>query len=160
MAAGDPVLDLYERVGRGLYAYARSLTGRADLAEDFVQEAFLRYLQTGRSPLDPAAGPFLYGIVRNLGHDLARRSARRAKHESEAARAKPVVSPGSEALALAELEQLPLEQREVVVLKILADLTFEEIGELVRAPAATAASRYRYALEKLTARLSAPQEAR
>src|SRR6185436_2999128 len=160
MAAGDPVLDLYERVGRGLYAYARSLSGRADLAEDFVQEAFLRYLQTARPAADPAAGPFLYGIVRNLGHDLARRSVRREKHESEAARARFVVSAGSEAQALAELEQLPLEQREVVVLKIFGDLTFEAIGELVRVPAATAASRYRYALAKLAARLSAHQEAR
>ena len=159
MAACDPVLDLYERVGRGLYAYARSLAGRADLAEDFVQEAFLRYLQTGRSPADPTAGPFLYGIVRNLGLDLARRSARREKHELEAGRAKAVVSAGAEALALAELEHLPFEQREAVVLKLFGDLTFEEIGELVRVPAATAASRYRYALEKLAARLSAHQEA-
>jgi len=158
--ASNPILDLYERVGHGLYAYARSLSGRADLAEDFVQEAFLRYLQTGRSTADPSAGPFLYGIVRHLGLDLVRRSARREKHEAEAARARAAVSTGVEALALTELEQLPFEQREVVALKIFGDLTFEAIGELVRVPAATAASRYRYALEKLAARLSAHQEAR
>lgn len=158
MAARDPVLDLYERVGRGLYAYARSLSGRADLAEDFVQEAFLRYLQTGRSSTDPAAGSFLYGIIRNLGLDLVRKSAVREKHaRSLAAKARPTTD---EALAFEELQDLPTDQREVIVLKIFGDLTFEAIGELVRVPAATAASRYRYALEKLAARLSAQQEAR
>jgi len=167
MAAGDPVLELYRRVGRGLHAYARSLSGRADLAEDLVQEAFLRYLQGGRSPTDEAGPSFLYGIVRNLGLDLARKSAVHDKHEPEVARAladKLAASTGPEevltALAFAELQQLPLDQREVVVLKVFGGLTFDEIGAVVRAPAATAASRYRYALEKLSTRLTARQEAR
>ena len=162
--AWDPVLALYRRVGRGLYAYARSISGRADLAEDLVQEAFLRYLQAGRAPADEAAGPYLYGIVRNLALDLVRTSARREKHESEATRGRRTPAAGSDeiltALAFAELQQLPIEQREVVVLKIFGELTFEEIGDVIRSPAATAASRYRYALEKLSARLSAGQEAR
>jgi len=47
------------------------------------------------------------------------------------------------------LRSLPIEQREVVVLKIWEELTFAQIGELLDMPLATVASRYRYALSKL-----------
>jgi|SRR6185503_15002432 len=164
MAAWDPVLELYRRVGRGLYAYARSLAGRGDLAEDLVQEAFLRYLQAGRGAEDAQAPSFLYGIVRNLGLDLTRTTARREKHQAAAARVAAAKLQTNDdvltALAFAELQDLPLDQREVVVLKVFAELTFDEIGKLTQVPAATAASRYRYALEKLSERLTAQEEAR
>jgi RNA polymerase sigma-70 factor (ECF subfamily) len=51
------------------------------------------------------------------------------------------------------LRQLPVQQREVVVLKIWETLTFAEIGQVLDISASTAASRYRYALEKLAKRL-------
>lgn len=47
------------------------------------------------------------------------------------------------------LRTLPIEQREVVVLKIWEDLTFAQIAQLLDMPLATVASRYRYALSKL-----------
>ncbi len=52
------------------------------------------------------------------------------------------------------LRELPVRQREVVVLKIWEELTFAEIGQVLDISASTAASRYRYALEKLAKRLS------
>jgi RNA polymerase sigma-70 factor, ECF subfamily len=160
MTASDPVLELYRRVGRGLFAYARSLTGRSDQAEDLVQEVFLRVLESGRIPAAPA---FLYGIVRNLGMGLLRTSAVRQKHESRLARIRSGSASADDQLlasAFAELQDLPVAQREVVVLKVFGELTFDEIGEVIGAPSGTAASRYRYGLEKLSARLSAQQEAR
>jgi RNA polymerase sigma-70 factor (ECF subfamily) len=54
------------------------------------------------------------------------------------------------------LEELPEEQREVVVMKLWGGLTFAEIGEAVGVPANTAATRYRYALEKMGGMLLAP----
>jgi RNA polymerase sigma-70 factor (ECF subfamily) len=47
------------------------------------------------------------------------------------------------------LPLLPEEQREVVVLKIWGDLTFDEIGEQMQISPNTAASRWRYAMEAL-----------
>jgi RNA polymerase sigma-70 factor (ECF subfamily) len=44
---------------------------------------------------------------------------------------------------------LPREQREVVVLHVWGGLTFEEVGRATGVAANTAASRYRYGLEKL-----------
>ena len=43
----------------------------------------------------------------------------------------------------------PTEQREVIVLKVDAGLTFAELAAVLGISANTAASRYRYALEKL-----------
>ena len=49
------------------------------------------------------------------------------------------------------LTRLPAEQREVIVLKIWHEYTFEEIGELLELSPNTVAGRYRYGLQKLKA---------
>ncbi len=48
------------------------------------------------------------------------------------------------------VKRLPQEQAEVVVLKIWEELTFAEIADILGESPNTAASRYRYALEKLS----------
>ena len=53
----------------------------------------------------------------------------------------------------AALGELPAEQRAVVHLKLWEGLTFEQIAELLDLPLNTAASRYRYGLDKLRQRL-------
>jgi RNA polymerase sigma-70 factor (ECF subfamily) len=47
------------------------------------------------------------------------------------------------------LRGLPDEQREVIVLHVWGELSFEEVAEALSIPANTAASRYRYGLSKL-----------
>jgi RNA polymerase sigma factor (sigma-70 family) len=51
--------------------------------------------------------------------------------------------------AMSALAELPQEQREVIVLKIWHECTFEEIGNLLSISPNTAAGRYRYGLQKL-----------
>jgi RNA polymerase sigma-70 factor, ECF subfamily len=58
----------------------------------------------------------------------------------------------------AAVRALPREQAEVVVLKIWEGLTFAQIGEILEISPNTAASRYQYAMAKLTARLSRRRE--
>ena len=53
----------------------------------------------------------------------------------------------------AALAELPPEQRAVAHLKLWTGLTFEQIAAALEIPPNTAASRYRYALDKLRARL-------
>jgi len=52
------------------------------------------------------------------------------------------------------LRRLPVRQSEVVVLKVWEGLTFAQIGDVLAVSPATATSRYRYALEKLTVLLA------
>jgi RNA polymerase sigma-70 factor (ECF subfamily) len=56
-----------------------------------------------------------------------------------------------ERAAMRSLAKLPAEQREVIVLKIWHEFTFEEIGELLEISPNTVAGRYRYGLQKLRA---------
>lgn len=158
----DDVVGLYRRYGHGLFAYARALTGRRDAAEDIVQEVFVRFLES-ESPLAKGSPVgYLYGVARNLAMESLRQAALHRRHQPDVARARASKGFDDERAlmdaALAELEHLPVDQREVVVLKVLGGLTFDEIGELLQAPAATAASRYRYALEKLAMRLTPLEE--
>lgn len=55
------------------------------------------------------------------------------------------------ALLLRQVEALPSEQMEAVYLKVMDGLTFKEIASVCGISANTAASRYRYGIEKLRA---------
>jgi RNA polymerase sigma-70 factor (ECF subfamily) len=86
---------------------------------------------------------------------LLRRSDRRTAREKAVAADtetvgwfEPEADPRLQSLA-ESLELLPAEQREVVVLKIWGELTFDEIGEQLAISPNTAASRWRYAMETL-----------
>ena len=90
----------------------------------------------------------------DLGRREDRRTARERRTEEESGNIEPLFEPpieDRERLLVVEtaLRRLPAEQREVLVLKIWGDLTFEQIaGQLTISPN-TAASRYRYALATL-----------
>jgi RNA polymerase sigma-70 factor (ECF subfamily) len=104
---------------------------------------------------------FLIRLGYNLAIDLLRRRKSREKRDEEfAADADSVFEPGNEvdeqsfrsALSSA-LGALPVEQRAVAHLKLWEGLTFEAIGDTLGISTNTAASRYRYAIDKLRERL-------
>jgi RNA polymerase sigma factor (sigma-70 family) len=118
-------------------------------------------------PEEPVAcaKAFLHAIARNLALDLIRGTARQGDHRAPLARTMLARAPqagaaeGSRAKALFEaLDRLPQDQRETVSLKVFSRLTFAQIAEVMSVPAGTAASRYRYACEKLAEILSAEGE--
>jgi RNA polymerase sigma-70 factor (ECF subfamily) len=153
----------FDAYGRKLILFARQWSdGTAD-AEDIVQEAFVRFW---RSPHrnDADAHVQLYAMVRRAGIDHARGRRRREVREQvaaigldEAGWFDPAANDDAsnrERELQAALAQLPDEQREVVVLKIWGELTFEQVARSLEIPANTAASRYRYGLEALRRRLT------
>ena len=82
VAAGDlgaPLEDLYTRYERRLYNLGLKLLGNPGLAEELVQETFLRvWRAAGRfDPERGSAGAFIYGIARNMAVDLYRRPSSR-----------------------------------------------------------------------------------
>ena len=66
----------------------------------------------------------------------------------------PTESPVPEEDLSRALAQLPLEQREVITLKIYQGMTFEEIGTHLNVSPNTAASRYKYGLKKMKNEMS------
>src|SRR5262245_63334720 len=80
------IVQLYRQHGPGLFAYARSLAGRRESAEDIVQEAFLRLLGSDSPLAKSSPSGYLYGVVRNLAMESARLFALHRRHEPEVAR--------------------------------------------------------------------------
>jgi RNA polymerase sigma-70 factor, ECF subfamily len=143
----------FSELGPGLLLFARQWVRSAADAEDIVQEAFVKFWRRNHS-IDNRA--LLYATVRSIALDFIRRDSRRTRREQAAlAEAEGSIEPEFEfedetqRALVAALDQLPRDQREVVVMKIWNELTFAEIGEALGVSQNTAASRYRYALAGL-----------
>jgi RNA polymerase sigma-70 factor, ECF subfamily len=162
MAAMGELEELYERHAQALYAFVLNLTRDEADTSDIIQEIFRRLA----SRPNPLAGvrqerPFLLRLAHNLAVDFIRRRAARSRSaEALAADAVDMFAPADEPdeqafrLELAEaLAELPPDQRAVVHLKLWEELTFEQIGQTLGISANTAASRYRYGVDKLRSRL-------
>ncbi len=153
---------LWKEFGPKLLLFARQQTPALSDAEDIVQEAFVRYWKARQS--DPALSPnLLYTLVKRIAIDQARRIACRQSHEAEALAlceaetasfANPMEDQERKEYVEALLNRLPETQREVLVLKIWGELTFEEIGQALDLSPNTAASRYRYAVQQLREQLT------
>jgi RNA polymerase sigma-70 factor (ECF subfamily) len=144
---------LYEAKAAELLLYGRALGLSHAEAEDVLQETFLALMQRPRLPLRPEH--YCVRSFRNRALNYRRSLWRRLGRELESWRwfeKSPGETPAERA-AMRCLAGLPVEQREVIVLKIWHQYTFEEIGELLEASPNTIAGRYRYGLQKIKLRL-------
>lgn len=150
--------ELYGRHGESLYRYLLFKLGSAEDAEDVLQEAFCRFARYDlrwRLVRDPRA--FVFRVARNEANRFLRRKLGRREGEkmilSGAAGSftAAFVAPGDPSLSLLliRVEELPGEQKEAIFLKVFDGLTFKEIGSACGISTNTAASRYRYGIEKL-----------
>ena len=144
-----------------LRRYARALVGHQAEADDLVQDTLERAL--GRLHLwhrgdNPRR--WLFTILHNLHVDKTRGAARRpAATELAAGVADPVSSPGEGVTACevtAALAQLPLDQRQTVLLVGLEGLSYAETAEVMGIPIGTVMSRLSRGREKLRQLLDHP----
>jgi RNA polymerase sigma-70 factor (ECF subfamily) len=153
---------LYDDHAQALFSFLLHFTRNEADTRDVLQQLFVKI---ARRPAllegvrDERA--FLLRLAHNLAIDLMRRRGTREQASERLAgegtalfapAAEPDETAFREALAEA-LGELPAEQRAVVHLKLWQGLTFEQIAELLGIPLNTAASRYRYGLDKLRGRL-------
>ena len=124
--------------------------------EDVVQEAFVKLVRKSRPPRDAVA--WLYRVVRNGAIDASKMARRRQRRESAVARpARWFVEPEMDGLdaetAVAALERLMPEQREVIVSRHWGGLSFEQIADVVGCSASTAFRRYSAGVAELRKQL-------
>jgi RNA polymerase sigma-70 factor (ECF subfamily) len=143
------VRRLYEEHGPALLAYASALLRDPSAAEDVLHQVFVKLLG-GRVSIDGSPAPYLFRAVRNGALNHIRGQSREVELDDAVLW---LESPGTSrdtVLALqSALRMLPQEQREIVVLHIWGELTFEDAAAIVGISPNTAASRYRYGLGKL-----------
>jgi RNA polymerase sigma-70 factor (ECF subfamily) len=147
---------LYHAKAADLVLYGRALGLSHAEAEDVLQETFVALMARPQRPDLPEH--FCVRSYRNRVLNYRRSLWRRLTRELESVRWFERSSQESpeERAAMRGLATLPQEQREVIVLKIWHEHTFEEVGELLEISPNTAAGRYRYGLQKLRAFLKGP----
>jgi RNA polymerase sigma-70 factor (ECF subfamily) len=162
MTAELELQRIYDEHANGLYAFLVNFTRDEEDTRDVLQEMFIRLARQPellRQARNERA--FLIGLAHNAAIDLMRRRGTREKYH-ELFGAEPVsafaVTGNPDELAFRAavseaLGELPPEQRAVIHLKLWEELTFEQIAEALAIPANTAASRYRYGLDKMRERL-------
>jgi RNA polymerase sigma-70 factor (ECF subfamily) len=142
------IAEMFDRNAATLEFYAAQWT---TMPQDCVQEAFLQLARQASPPTDP--GSWLFRVVRNRALNAARAESRRAAHEAHAARrqatSRHVADPG-DAAAIADLLQLLAdEQREIVVLRVWGQLSWQEIADIVNVSRSAAHRNYVQALNQL-----------
>jgi RNA polymerase sigma-70 factor, ECF subfamily len=154
-----------------LFNFALRQVRMPQVAEDVVQEAFVRVVQSATDFKHEARfTTWVYTITRNLCIDHLRKKALR-KHPSldeskggesgegptlgeQTADPRASVERAATGTELKEriaaaVDKLPDEQREVFLMREIANLPFKEIAEITGVPENTVKSRMRYALERL-----------
>jgi RNA polymerase sigma-70 factor, ECF subfamily len=160
LAAGDEhaFALLCEQFGARLFRAGMGMLGRREDAEDAVQEVFVSLVRSRQRLADVEdLTAYLFTALR---HAAARCASRRQQNvrwqdcvekaclQSDCCADHASRGESHDRLQQA-LEKLPPEQREVVAYRLAGELTFAQIGQALEISTQTAASRYRYALEKL-----------
>jgi len=141
-----------------LFTIARALLHDRDLAEDIVQDVFVAFARGLKDlRLRGSLGAYLSVSVCNRARDIIRARVRReGKLEAAIEPQEGTDSPETVASHAEAIEQLrealqsvPLEQREVLLLRTQAGLTFKEIAKRQGTGVNTAQGRFRYGVSKL-----------
>jgi RNA polymerase sigma-70 factor (ECF subfamily) len=158
---------LYERYNQAVLSYLYRMLGNLDDVEAIGQEVFLRAFRFAATYRYPQKfSTWLFTIARNLAINSARRRKRapvRAANELGIEGAEETSDPldvaGKATLDPAEREQiarllealdeLPPDQREVVMMGVFQDLSYEEMEKITKVKAVTLRSRMFHALRRL-----------
>lgn len=147
-----------QRIYTSIYLFVKDQS----LAEDIFQEVFIKIIDTLRKGKYNHEGKFLQWALRisyNMCVDYFRRNKRRPKvsptetfdifdvlQSSERNAEQSIIRSQTHDKIRTLVDMLPPEQREVVILRHYADMSFKEIAKLTRVSINTALGRMRYAL--------------
>lgn len=162
--AGDDFafVSLYNRYKGAIYTYCFKMLLDRELAQDVMQETFLRIYENRERLLH--AGSFrawTFTIARNQCLNQFRRSNKHVQLDEERAEALPQAAAQSQVALLEKSEQIALvnhflgrlkpEYREVIILREYQNLTYEEIAAVTRSTLSAVKSRLFKARRKLAA---------
>lgn len=154
----DALRQIYEKYKDAMYSIAYSLLNEPSAAEDVLHDVIVAFARSAPSfRLYGSLKNYLVTCVLNRSRDMLRS---RMYNIVEIERAKDllgtVINPHEQAvenenavIISKALAQVPLPQREVIILHLHGDLTFREIAEIQHISINTAQGRYRYGMEKL-----------
>lgn len=165
----DAFTRLHARYNSRLLYYLRRLVTPAGLAEDILQEVWLTVVKKITTLDDPQAfRAWIYRIARHRAISRARRGRRDLSlddlppaHEVDPAtveRADDLIARFDPAAIHAALDRLSVAHRDVLTLRFLDELSYQEIAEVVGCGVGTVRSRLYYAKKSLSDHLTRRDE--
>ncbi len=150
----QPLEAIYRQYRQGLFSLAMAITSNAMQAEDAVHDAFTRMCRAGR--FFPIA--YVFAAVRNAARDQLRLRRNTSElnesiYDNQPTPERAVLTDETCQIVRQEIAALADDQREVVVMKVYGELTFDQIAQTLGEPLQTVASRYRRAMQKLKEQL-------
>lgn len=173
--AGNPdaYRGLVEKYQNRVYPMVYGMVRNREDASDITQDAFVKaYHSLPKFRLESSFYTWLYRIAMNLAIDFLRKSKRRgeglfddevatksedgtiAERHTHEGPAKSLERKQLMGAIMAALEQLPTDQKQVILLRELEGLSYQEIAEIVGIPQGTVMSRLFYARKKLQSLLA------
>lgn len=158
----DSLETLYNACAKGVYALAYSIVKSHAMAEDIMQDTFVRVFSSASSFTSVGNGrAWIYRIARNLSlNAVTRRRTDSLDSIAEQTGNQIASHVSTEDTAVTEhsvdhaLSQLSDNEREVITLHSMSGLTLKEIASLLGVPLGTVKWRHAQALKKLRFMLS------
>jgi RNA polymerase sigma-70 factor (ECF subfamily) len=154
----DALARLFDRHGDPLYRYLYGLTGRRELAEDLLQDTFLRLWRFGPRLPPEVHISYVYRIAMNLVRDELRRPEERPGLPDEFGRQESSGASFEEQLAVRDiltraLQVLSIDQQMAVGLHYFADQSVDAVARITGVAPGTVKSRLHRAYRRLADRL-------
>lgn len=167
----DAIAAVYLEVAPALRGFLRRRVPHGEVADDLVEETFVELIEVGERFRGDGRSlrAWLYRAARNNLKDWAKRADRRSDHELTAEQAAAVpASDGAvdeRALAgvvdpalVAALQQLTPEQREVIELRLIAELSLAQVAEITDRTVGAVKLLQHRAVRRLARLLAPPEE--
>lgn len=148
---------IYEYYGHAVYLYALSIVKCDKFAEDICQDVFIKiWDNVSKYKNYSNHKAWIMAITRNTAIDYLRKYTREEiKDEFYIASDKDIAEEVSIKVGIDEaLSSLKDQEREVIILHTICDITFEGVSKLLNKPLGTVAWRYREAIKKLRSKIT------
>ncbi len=162
----DALARVYEKYVDPMLTLAMGLLNQRAAAEDVVQDVFLSFARSAKDlRARGSLRSYLATCVLNRVRDSRRQQQRQARRDAELRAVTEAPSPERAVILVEQAAQLnqavaelPEEQREVVLLRLKANLKFRDIARLQQTSINTVLGRYRYGLDRLRSLLNGEVE--
>lgn len=163
----DAMRQIYMEYKDTLLTVAASLLHDTNAAEDVLHDVFVSFAASaGKLELRVSLRSYLISSIVNRVRDRFRKKKHHTVELDKAGQIKSDLNRPEQSAVLAEqlqltadaLLQLPLEQRETIILHLNGGMKFKEIAEMQHVPMNTVQGRYRYGLDKLRTILRGEQK--
>jgi RNA polymerase sigma-70 factor (ECF subfamily) len=163
----DALRGIYEKYKDDLVTLAMALLNNASEAEDVVHDVFVSFAKSTEAfKLSGNLRSYLASCVLNRARDHIRSSCRHsiAAAGANSASSEPygpeqsVISTEESARLNRAIAEIPIDQRETIILRVKGEMKFKEIAKLQGVSVNTVQGRYRYGLNKLRSILNGEVE--